>query len=219
MAVNENQEGMAELNDQDTQNRQAEPGSDAREISEPGRDQDLASRLGEAEKQVEYYKDLLLRKVAEFDNFRKRAENEAASIVKYGKFDVLQSLLPVIDDFERSLKLSKDTRETEAFAKGVELIYQKLLKFLDAQGIKQIDSLGKEFDVHYHDALLQVPRNDVPPHMVIEVVEKGYMLDDRVLRHAKVIVSATPTESGGGENRIEVNASGSTAPSKPTQEH
>ena len=117
-----------------------------------------------------------------------------------------------MDDFERSLKLSKDTRESEAFAKGVELIYQKLLKFLDTQGIKQIDSLGKEFDVHYHDALLQIPRNDVPPHMVIEVVEKGYMLDDRVLRHAKVIVSTTPPESGGIE-------SGSTAPSTPKQEN
>jgi len=153
-------------------------------------------RLAEAEKQVEYYKDLLLRKVAEFDNYRRRSENESASILRYGKSDALQGLLPVIDDFERSLKLSKDTRESEAFAKGVELIYQKLQKYLDTQGIKQIDSLGKEFDVHYHDALLQIPRSDVPPHTVIEVVEKGYMLDDKVLRHAKVVVSTSPPETG-----------------------
>lgn len=202
---------MAETNNQDSQNQKTEPENGAGVAPEPVKEQDLASRLAEAEKQVEYYKDLLLRKVAEFDNFKKRADNELASIVKYGKTDVLQSLLPVIDDFERSLKLSKDTRETEAFARGVDLIYQKLLKFLDTQGIKQIDSLGKEFDVHYHDALLQIPRNDVPPHMVIEVVEKGYMLDDRVLRHAKVIVSTTPPESGAAEG-------GSTALSQPKQE-
>lgn len=210
--MDENQENMAELNSQDVQNQKAELENGTGAAGDSTREQELASRLAESEKQVEYYKDQLLRRVAEFDNFKKRAESELASIVKYGKTDVLQSLLPVIDDFERSLKLSKDTRETEAFAKGVELIYQKLLKFLDTQGIKQIDSLGKEFDVHYHDALLQIPRNDVPPHMVIEVVEKGYMLDDRVLRHAKVIVSTTPHESGGTE-------SGSNPPSQPKQEN
>lgn len=209
--MDENQENMAEINNQDSQGPQTEPEIGAGVAADAGKEQDLPSRLAESEKQVEYYKDLLLRKVAEFDNFRKRAENETAAIVKYGKTDVLQSLLPVVDDFERSLKLSKDVRESDAFAKGVELIYQKLMKFLDTQGIKQIDSLGKEFDVHYHDALLQIPRNDVPPHMVIEVVEKGYMLDDRVLRHAKVIVSTTPPESGGIE-------SGS-APSTPKQEN
>jgi len=210
--MDENQENMAEISNQDSQSPQAEPENGASVAAESGKEQDPASRLAESEKQVEYYKDLLLRKVAEFDNFKKRAESEASSIVRYGKTDVLQSLLPVVDDFERSLKLSKDARESEAFAKGVELIYQKLLKFLDAHGIKQIDSLGKEFDVQYHDALLQIPRNDVPPHMVIEVVEKGYMLDDRVLRHAKVIVSTTPPESGGVE-------SGSTTPSTPKQEN
>ena len=203
---------MAELNNNETQNPKTEPEDGTMEAADSVKGEDLAARLAESEKQVEYYKDLLLRKVAEFDNFKKRAENEVSSIVRYGKTDVLQSLLPIIDDFERSLKLGKDNRESEAFAKGVELIYQKLLKFLDTQGIKQIDSLGKEFDVHYHDALLQIPRNDVPPHMVIEVVDKGYMLDDRVLRHAKVIVSTTPTESGGVE-------SGSTASTTPKQEN
>lgn len=187
---------MAEENEQVSKDPPAEPATETGAAAGATTDVDTAVRLAEAEKQVEYYKDLLLRKVAEFDNYKRRAENESASIIRYGKADALQGLLPVIDDFERSLKLSKDTRETEAFAKGVELIYQKLLKYLDTQGIKQIDSLGKEFDVHYHDALLQVPRNDVPPHTIIEVIEKGYMLDDKVLRHAKVVVSATPPESG-----------------------
>lgn len=157
---------------------------------------DLSERLAQAEKQVEFYKDQLLRKVADFDNFKRRAESEATSVFKYAKADIIQELLPVIDDFERSLKLAKDRRESEAFAKGVELIYQKLTKFLQSQGVREIESLGKEFDVHFHDALLQVPRTDVPPHIVIEVVDKGYTLDDRVLRHAKVVVSASPTGDG-----------------------
>ena len=189
---------MEENNDIKTEQQPAAEQPQPTEISETAKGEEKTQELAEAGKQVEYYKDLLLRKVAEFDNFKKRAESEAVAVVKYAKVDVIQSLLPVVDDFERSLKLSRDSRESEAFLKGVDLIYQKLTKFLEAQGVTEIDSLGKEFDVHYHDALLQVPRNDVPPHVVVEVVEKGYMLDDRVLRHAKVIVSTTPANDGDG---------------------
>jgi molecular chaperone GrpE len=195
--MNENQERMEETKNLDEQQTGAEP--KVSETAEPAAADVIALKLAEAEKQAEYYKDLLLRKVAEFDNFKKRVENDSATSLKYAKVDLIQSLLPVVDDFERSLKLGKDRRESEAFAKGVELIYQILMKFLEVQGVKEIESLGKEFDVHYHDALLQVPSNDVPPHVVIEVVEKGYSLDDRVLRHAKVVVSATPADNGAGD--------------------
>ena len=196
--MDENQEKMEETKNLDGQQPQAEAEPKMSETAEPGAADATAQKLSETEKQVEYYKDLLLRKVADFDNYKRRVENDSATSLKFAKVDIIQSLLPVVDDFERSLKLSKDRRESEAFAKGVELIYQKLVKFLDVQGVKEIESLGKEFDVHYHDALLQVPRNDVPPHVVIEVVEKGYSLDDRVLRHAKVVVSSTPADNGAG---------------------
>jgi molecular chaperone GrpE len=165
-------------------------------IETPEVSADLSQRLAQAEKQIEFYKDQLLRKVADFDNFKRRSEAESASVFKFAKADIIQELLPVIDDFERSLKLARDRRDSEAFAKGVELIYQKLAKFLQMQGVREIESLGKEFDVHFHDALLQVPRSDVPPHVVIEVVDKGYSIDDRVIRHAKVIVSTSPTGDG-----------------------
>lgn len=199
--MNENQESMDETKNLDERQPQTEAEPKVSEAPEPTTTDETAQKLAEAEQQVEYYKDLLLRKVADFDNFKKRVENDSATALKYAKVDIIQSLLPVIDDFERSLKLSKDRRESEAFAKGVELIYQKLVKFLDVQGVKEIESLGKEFDVHYHDALLQVPRNDVPPHVVIEVVEKGYSLDDRVLRHAKVVVSTTPADNGASDTK------------------
>lgn len=175
---------------------------------------DLSERLAQSEKQVEFYKDQLLRKVADFENFKRRAEAEAASVFRYAKADIIQELLPVIDDFERSLKLAKDRRESEAFAKGVELIYQKLTKFLQLQGVREIESLGKEFDVHFHDALLQVPRSDIPPHVVIEVVDKGYTLDDRVLRHAKVVVSTSPAGDDTGKDTDEDHSIGPDATTK-----
>jgi len=196
--MNDPQENTEKQNDGTEESKTVDAGGQPTDV--PKMPADLNEQLSQAEKQVEFYKDQLLRKVADFDNFKKRMEVESASIFKYAKADIIQELLPVIDDFERSLKLAKDRRESEAFTKGVELIYQKLSKFLQTQGVKEIESLGKEFDVHFHDALLQVPRSDVPPHVVIEVVDKGYTLDDRVLRHAKVIVSTSQSDDGAEKN-------------------
>ena len=192
--MNDQEEDLDKQNVGTEDSKAAEP--EIRPNEAPEVSTDLNQRLAQAEKQVEFYKDQLLRKVADFDNFKKRAEAESASVFRYAKADLIQELLPVIDDFERSLKLDRDRRESEPFARGVELIYQKLTKFLQTQGVREIESLGKEFDVHFHDALLQVPRSDVPPHVVIEVVDKGYTLDDRVLRHAKVVVSTSPAGDG-----------------------
>lgn len=149
---------------------------------------------GEAEKQAEYYKDLFLRKAAEFDNFKRRAEAEAGSLIRFANEDLLLAMLPVLDDLERSLKNSKDSKDT-ALYRGIELIQQKMLKILEAQGVRAFETVGKEFDVHFHDALLQIPKEGVPPHTIVEEVEKGYMLSDRVLRHAKVVVSASPQDA------------------------
>jgi len=205
---------MEEQEQGSNQAEQKQPEQAPVEPSTAPASENLAQKLAEAEQQVEYYKDLLLRKVAEFDNFKKRAENESTLVTRYAKADIIEELLPIVDDFERSLKLSKDRRETEAFVKGIDLIHQKLLKFLETQGVKQIDSLGKEFDVQYHDALLQIPRDDVPPHTVVEVVEKGYMLDERVLRHAKVVVSTHPPgdgNAGGSGDEKPANVKGETS--------
>jgi molecular chaperone GrpE len=161
---------------------------------------DLAARLAEAESQLAQYKDLLLRKAAEFENYKKRVENESAAIVKFATQELIVELLPILDDLERSLKLSKDRKDFESFYKGVELIYQKMVKVLADQGVKAMDTVGKEFNVEFHDALMQVPRDDVPPHTILEEVEKGYTLHDKVIRHAKVIVSAVPLLEASTEN-------------------
>jgi molecular chaperone GrpE len=95
-----------------------------------------------------------------------------------------------VEDLTRSLKAGSSQPDGEAFYRGVELIYQKLMKILEAQGLAPFDSSGAPFDVNYHDALLQVARDDVSPGTVVEEIARGYKLNDRVLRHAKVIVSA-----------------------------
>jgi molecular chaperone GrpE len=154
----------------------------------------LNLQVEELQKQVTQYKDMLLRKAAEFDNFKRRIENETANIVRFATESLIDDLLPVLDDFERSLKHSKEMKESEALVKGVEMIYLKLVKVLEGRGVKAFETVGKEFSVDYHDALMQMPRNDMPPHTVIEEVEKGYMLNDKVIRHAKVVVSSALPE-------------------------
>ena len=149
----------------------------------------LKARIAELEASLGQITDQLLRKAAEFENYKKRTESEYVERARFAKEEILLELLPVVDDFERSLKQGKDRKGSEVFYRGVELIYQKLIGILEAQGLKHYEVLGKTFDAYYHDALMQMPRPNVPPDTVIEEIEKGYMLYDKVLRHAKVIVA------------------------------
>ena len=153
---------------------------------------EMLAKLEDAEKQAAQYKDLFVRKAAEFENFKKRTEQELGSIARFANEDLLRAFLPVVDDLERSLKNARASND-DAFYKGIELILQKTLKFMENQGVKPFETVGKEFDVHYHDAMLQMAKEGVPPHIILEEVDKGYMFHDKVLRHAKVIVSAPGT--------------------------
>jgi len=152
----------------------------------------LTERVEELNKQVLQLKDQLLRKAAEFENYKRRTENDVASFAKFAAENIITALLPILDDFSRSLKNGKEKMGDDPFYKGIELIYQKFLKILEAQGLKTMAVVGKEFNVNFHDALLQVPRSDVPPHTILEEVGQGFSLFDKVIRHAKVIVSSAP---------------------------
>lgn len=152
----------------------------------------LQVKLEEAQKTAETYRDQLLRKAADFENYKRRNEAEYANLLRSASESLVSALLPVIDDFHRSLKAGKDVKDYDALYRGIELIASKLNRTLENAGLTAFESVGKPFDVNYHDALLQVPRDDVPHHTVIEEVERGYMFNDRVLRHAKVIVSSAP---------------------------
>ncbi len=152
----------------------------------------LNQRISDLEKSLEVSKDMLLRKAAEFENYKRRMENDISIISKFATEALILELLPILDDFTRSLKSGKDRREFGTFYQGIELIYTKLIKFLNSQGVKPMDVVGKDFNVDFHDALMQVPKEGVAPHTILEEVEKGYMLKDKVLRHAKVIVACEP---------------------------
>jgi len=136
-------------------------------------------------------RDLLLRKVAEFENYKKRKDTEVTEFIKYSAEKIIKELIPVYNDLDRSLhSVNKgETKDLETLKQGLELVYQKFSNVLESEGLKEIDVMGKPFDVNTSDALMQVPK-EVEPNTVIEVVEKGYMLKDKVIKHAKVLVSA-----------------------------
>jgi molecular chaperone GrpE len=155
---------------------------------------EVQRKLEAALKDAEMFKDQLRRKAAEFENYKRRNENEMRSLVENATERLILDLLPVIDDFDRFLRSSRDQKDYDALFKGIDLINNKLNRILSARGLAPFESTGKPFDVGYHDALLQIPRGDVPPNTVIEEVNRGFMLNDKVLRHAKVVVSA-PADS------------------------
>ncbi len=164
----------------------------------PGQ-RDFGKELQEAKAENDRLKDQLLRKAAEFENFKRRNDADWQNFQRLANERILLSILPVVDDLTRSLKGGKDAQGYEGFYQGVELILSKVLQVLKAQGVEPIEALGKPFNVEEHDALLQVPRKDVPDHVVVEEVEKGYRLNDKVLRHAKVIVSGAQSNGEADE--------------------
>lgn len=155
---------------------------------------DLEEKLKSAEQELQNYKDRLLRKAAEFENYKRRIENDQFNLLKYAAESLIIKLLPVIDDFERSLAHLKDAKDVDSIKDGIKLVYDKLMKMLEDQGVKPIDAVGKPFDVHYHEAIMQRKADNVEPHTVIEEFEKGYLYNDRVIRHTKVAVSEDNAE-------------------------
>jgi len=134
--------------------------------------------------------DKLLRSQADFENTRKRLEKDKLEFIKYANEGILLELLNVLDDLERTINLAEDKHEDlNAFLKGVEMILAHLYDMLKQHGVKPIEAEGKVFDPHYHEALMQVENKDLPEHTIVEVLQKGYLMHERVIRTAKVKVS------------------------------
>lgn len=149
----------------------------------------LNQQLQEAQAQVEKEKKEYMFLMAEFDNFRKRTVKEKGEIIKNAGESVLKGLLPIVDDFERGIQASAGAEDPSEILKGMELIYQKLVKYLAQNGVKPIESTGKPFDPDLHEAIAMVPVTDeAQKGIVIDTPTKGYTLNDKVLRHAKVAV-------------------------------
>jgi molecular chaperone GrpE len=165
------------------------------------------SKIAELETQVKEWQDKFLRKAAEFENYKRRSENDQFNLLNYAAESFIIKLLPVIDDFERSLQHIDDNNYLEAVRKGIKLVYEKLLKVLDDQGVKKMQVEGQPFNVEYHDALMQRKDDSVPPHTVLEEIEKGYLYKDKVIRHAKVIVSEETNEDVRNSSEENISSS------------
>lgn len=147
----------------------------------------VEEQLAAAKKEIEQLKDKYLRAVAEFDNYKKRTLKEKTELVLNGSEKAVCAVLPILDDFERALANSND--DAKAMKEGMTLIFNKFNKTLESLGVKKIETEGKDFDVDFHEAVAMVPgMGDDKKGKVIDCVQTGYQLNDKVIRHAKVAV-------------------------------
>jgi len=147
-------------------------------------------KLKEEAGQAKEYWDKLLRLHADFENTRKRLDREKQDFIKFANEGIILELLNILDDLERTLTLEHaQHQDLAAFLKGVEMILSHLYEMLKEYGVRPIETEGKLFDPHFHEALMQVENKDLPEHSIVEELQKGYMLNDRVIRIAKVKVS------------------------------
>lgn len=150
---------------------------------------DLKEKLAQSEVKAKDSQDKYLRLSAEFDNYRKRTLKEKSDLIRLANEDILKNLLPVIDDFERGIENVDKSQDIDALKQGIHLIYNKFVEFIRQNGIKEINAKEQSFDLDYHEALTKIPApTEELKGKVLDVIEKGYILNDKVIRYAKVVV-------------------------------
>ena len=180
-----------ELNVEETQNTAEEqPQNDQAEEAAPlTHEEQLEKELEEAQTAIEEQKDKYLRLSAEFDNYRKRTIKEKAELILNGGEKSISSILPVIDDFERAIKTMETAKDVSAVKEGVELIYNKFMAVLAQNGEKVIETKDQPLDTDYHEAIAVIPApSEEQKGKILDCVQTGYTLNDKVIRHAKVAV-------------------------------
>ena len=146
-------------------------------------------RISALEAELEKEKKEYVFLMAEFDNFRKRTLNEKAEIIRNGAESAMRNILPIIDDFDRALQATATSEDVNAVREGVELIYNKFIKYLESNGVKVMETTGEDFDADIHEAVTTFPApSEDMKGKIIDTVQKGYSINDKVLRHAKVVV-------------------------------
>lgn len=149
----------------------------------------LRKELEKYKTELEEGHDKYLRLAADFDNYKKRTVREFSDLIQSANEELILQLIPVLDNFERALDAAKSSDDFDSFHKGVEMIHQQLKDVLERQGVKEIEALGEPFDPHKHEAVMMVEKDKSPSEIVVEEMERGYMLNDRVLRPSKVAVN------------------------------
>ncbi len=148
------------------------------------------ARIAELETQVAAQKDQYLRLYAEFDNYKKRTLKEKAELIQTAGKNVLEQMLPLIDDVERAMASVKTADSVDGVKEGVDLIYNKFVKFLDSNNVKEIETVGLPFNTDFHEAVAQVPMGEDKKGVVIDCTQKGYVMGEKVVRFAKVVIGA-----------------------------
>ncbi|MBE6310595.1 MAG: nucleotide exchange factor GrpE [Bacteroidales bacterium] len=178
--VNENVEETVDNNNTCEENEQ---------VQEPQAEPTPEERIAELEAQLATEKKEYVFLMAEFDNFRKRNAKEKVELIKNAAEKAMNNILPIIDDFERAIQANATTDDVNAVREGVELIYNKLIKYLESFGVKAMNTTGETFDAEIHEAVTTFPaQSEDMKGKIIDTVQKGYSINDKVLRHAKVVV-------------------------------
>ena len=175
-----------ELNNEETTQNEAETQAEESNGEETPAEEEL-DPLAAAQNEAEQWKDKYIRLVAEFENYKKRTLKEKSELILNGSEKTVAAILPILDDFERAT--ADKTEDPQAIKEGYELIYKKFLKALETLGVHKIETDNADFDVDYHEAIAMVPgMGDDKKGKVIDCVQTGYTLNDKVIRHAKVAV-------------------------------
>ena len=180
-----------ELQQEETQTeaQNAEVESQNAEEEQPAKEETPEDKIAALQAELEKSQKEYLFLMAEFDNYRKRTVKEKAELIKNGREKAMLGLLPVIDDFERAIDAIDKSSDVEGLKEGVDLIYNKFMKYLESQQVKPMESTGTDFDADIYEAVTTFPAPDESMKgKVIDTVQKGYTINEKVLRHAKVVV-------------------------------
>ena len=185
----EDEETLNEEPTQETDKEAEEVAAEQQEENAVEEEAEEKDPLEKAQAEIAELKDKWLRSVAEFENYRKRTLKERAELILNGGEKFITAILPVLDDMERAIENGAKTEDPDVLREGMELIYQKFMKTLEAQGVSKIEALDADFDTDLHEAVAMVPgMGDDKKGKVIDCLQQGYKLNDKVIRHAKVAV-------------------------------
>ena len=186
MEENKNQEVVEETVEETVE---AEPQAE-KAAEEPTKEKKKSKKKkDERDEKIEELSDKLLRQMAEFDNFRKRTEKEKSAMYEIGAKDIIEKLLPVVDNFERGFMTVAEEDKEDAFVTGMEMVYKQLMTMLEGVGVKPIEAVGQEFNPDLHNAVMHVDDEEVGDNIIVEEFQKGYTYHDSVVRYSMVKVA------------------------------
>jgi molecular chaperone GrpE len=194
---------FSQSNEAKEQERMAEEHTDKNEVSETAEDwvpeetaeaqepeaSDDDPRVTELQRQAEENQSRFLRAQADFDNYRRRTQKEKEELAQYASLKLVGQLLPIVDNFERALQAGGEAVESDSFTKGIDMIYRQLFQVLEAEGLRRMEAVGTPFDPELHQAIMQVESGEHEEGTVVEVIQNGYWLKDKLIRPAMVKVS------------------------------